>query len=179
MSQTLSPQELLTEGQTLYRAGDYQAAAQAFAAAENGFRFAEDPLSAAEMANNRSVALLKAGDAREAFLAVDGTQVTFEAAGDQRRWALALGNRAAALEASGRLDEAALDYQKSADLLKELGEHELRATVLQSLSTIQLRTRKPLQALATMQAGIENIKHPNLRQRILKRLLQVPFKMLE
>ena len=57
MNQTLSPQELLIEGQTMYRAGDYQSAAQAFAAAENSFNLIKDEASAAEMANNRSVAL--------------------------------------------------------------------------------------------------------------------------
>ena len=179
MNQALTPQEILAEGQAMYRAGDYLAAAQVFEAAENSFRLVDDPLSAAEMANNRSVALLQAGDAQDAFLAVDGTELIFKEAGDRRCWALALGNRAAALEAIDRLDEAALDYKKSADILKELEEHDLRAKVLQSLSAIQLRKKKPLQALATMQAGVENIEHPTLKQRILKRLLKIPLQIME
>ena len=98
---------------------------------------------------------------------------------DLRRQAFALGNRAAALEALGHLDDAAQDYENSANILKDIGEHELRADVLQSLSAIQLRTRKPLQALATMRAGIDNVEHPTLKQRLLKRLLNIPFRFLE
>ena len=163
----------------MYRAGDYQAAAQAFAAAESSFKLIKDEASAAEMANNKSVALLQAGDALGAFEAVDGTQSTFEQMGDLRRQALALGNRAAALEALGHLEDASQDYEYSANILKEIGEHELRADVLQSLSAVQLRTRNPLQAMATMRAGIEQVEHPTLKQRLLKRLLNIPFRLME
>jgi hypothetical protein len=50
--------------------------------------------------------------------------------------------------------------------------------VTQSISGLQLRTGKQLQAVATMQAGLEEIEKPTPKQRFLKRLLQVPFKML-
>jgi tetratricopeptide (TPR) repeat protein len=96
-----------------------------------------------------------------------------------RRQGLALGNLAAALEANGRLEEAVELYQQSADVLKQAGEDQLRANVMQSLSAVQLRTGRQLEALASMSAGLEDIKHPNPKQSILKRLLRIPFRMLD
>ena len=51
--------------------------------------------------------------------------------------------------------------------------------VIQSLSQLQFRTGRQLEALATMQSGIEDIKRPSLRQRMLKKLLKAPIKLLD
>ena len=178
MNQTRTPHQLYLEGQSAYRAKSFTSAAQYFVAAEIGYRAAGNELLAAEMANNASVAHLQAGDAQSAFLAVVGTEAIFTTAGDQHKAAMALGNQGAALEDLGDLELAAQNYTQSAELLKELGEHDLRASVLQSLSALQLRTGRSLQALATMQAGVDNLEKPNLKQRLLKRLLKVPFRLL-
>ena len=90
---------------------------------------------------------------------------------------MAIGNQAAALEALGRLEEAAANYERSAELLKGIGEDQLRATVMQSLSTLQLKMGRQLEALATMSAGLGGLKHPSPKQRIVKKLLQAPFKL--
>ncbi len=174
----LTPEQLAQEGQKKYQNGDYLAAAQSFEGAASGYRDQDDPLNAAEMENNRSVALLQAKDAPGALQAALDTDKVFAAAGDKRRQALALGNQAAALAALNRLDEAEAAYIQSGDLLKELGETDLRASVMQSLSQIQLRTGRQLEALATMQAGVTGVKKPSLRQRFLKRLLEIPSKFL-
>ncbi len=173
MDETLSPQQLASEGKSAYQQGNYPLAGQAFAAAAEGFRSAGDELSAAEMANNRSVVLLQAGDPQGALLAVEGTDVIFASAGDVRRQGMALANRGAALEAQGKLQEAIAVYQQAADLFKENGEHELRAPLMQSLAALQLRTGRRWQGLATMQAGLEETKSPSPRQSLLKKLLGV------
>jgi tetratricopeptide (TPR) repeat protein len=178
MSDTTSPQDLAKEGKSFYNRGEYQAAAQAFEAAAQQYRLAKDTLNAAEMANNCSVAHLQADDAQAALNAVQGTDDIFAQAGDIRRQGMALGNQAAALEALDRLEEAAETYLRAADVLKQAGEDKLRADVMQSLSMLQFRSGKQLQALASMKSGIDGIEHPSAKQKLIKNLLRVPFEML-
>jgi tetratricopeptide (TPR) repeat protein len=178
MSEAKSPQILAEEGKSAYQNGDYANAASLFEAAQQGYQTAEDALMAAEMANNASVAYLQGEDAEAALKAVEGTAALFAQASDLRRQGMALGNYAAALEALERNEEAAEYYQQSADVLQQAGEDQLRSNVLHSLSALQFRTGRQLQALASMQAGLEGVKKPNPRQRLLKRLLQIPFNML-
>lgn len=172
-----TPDQLAQEGKDAYQAGEVLRAADLFNAAAEGYSAQGDTLMAAEMANNRGVALLQANEAQAALDAVSGTDKVFEEVGDRLRLAMALGNQGAALDALKRLDEAERAYLRSAELLKELGEHDLRAPVMKSLSALQMRTGRQLEALATMQAGVEGMERPNLRQRILKKLLRIPFKL--
>jgi tetratricopeptide (TPR) repeat protein len=174
-----TPKELSKAGETAYQAGDYLEAAQHFEVAAMGHAAQGENLMAAEMSNNQSVALLQAGEAQAALESATDTDDIFAVAGDTRRQAMAIGNQAAALDALGRLEEAEEAYQRSAALFTEIGEDKLRANVMQSLSQLQLRTGRQLEALATMQSGIEDIKRPSLRQRILKKLLKTPFKLLD
>ena len=175
---TLTPEQLAREGTEAYKKGDFLAAAQAFQAAAESYAAGGDHLNAAEMKNNCSVAYLQAGEAEAALRAVEGTVEVFAAAGDLRRQGLAAGNLGAALEELDRFEEAAQAYQQSAEALEKAGEDALRAHVMQSLSSVQLRTGKHLQAVANMQSGLEGVKRPTPQQRMLKRLLQIPFNML-
>ena len=176
--EVLSAEQLGREGENAYRRGDFGAAERSFLAAADSYRAAGQELMALEMQNNRSVVLLAAGRASEALQAAENCAEKFAEAGDVKRRALALGNQAAALEALKRLDEALLVYQQSADLLKRIGESELRLYVMQAISKIQFRSGRQLQALASMQAGVEGLKKPTLKQRLLKRLLRLPLSAL-
>ncbi len=178
MNEVLSPRQITREAKSAYRAGDYAAAAQSFEAARQGYLSADDIVMAAEMANNCSVSLLQAGDKDGALTAVEGTETVFLEAGDRKRQAMALGNQAAALEALDRLEKAEQAYWKSAEILKEIGEKDLRLSVMQSISALQLRTGRQLQAIASMYAGVENIDKPTPKQRFLKRLLGIPMQLL-
>jgi tetratricopeptide (TPR) repeat protein len=107
-----------------------------------------------------------------------GTAAIFAAANDLRRQGMALGNRAAALEALERPEEAIEAYQQSADVLEQAGEDQLRANVMNSLSMLQFRSGRQLQALASMQNGLEGVKKPSPRQKFLKQLVNIPFQMM-
>jgi len=173
-----NPNKLEKEGKTAFKKGNFEVAQNLFHEAEQSYLANNEILAAAEMANNRSVALLQSGDASSALEVVDGTDEIFAEAGDRRRQALAIGNKAAALEELESLDEAAEAYEISANLLKEIGEDDMRASVMQSLSAVQIKQGLQLQALATMHSGIDGIKHPNPKQRVVKKILQVPFSFL-
>jgi len=175
---TITPQQLEAEGSAAYRQGDFSKAAASFAAAQGGYETAGDELKSAEMANNRCVALLKADEPQAALEAVEGTIAVFRLAGDDRRHAMALGNRASALEALGESQAAMADFQESADLLKKVGADDLRMDVVKSLSALQLKTGHPIEALATMQAGVQGISKPNLKQRLLERLVSLPGRLM-
>lgn len=172
MSENLTSQELAKQATTAYRDGEYAVAAGLFARAAEGYARLGDALDAAEMRNNQSVALLQAGDAASALAVVQQTAVLFKEAGDIRRAGFALGNEAAALQALDRLDEALALYHQSADLLKQAGEDQMRATVLQSISALQVKTGKYIDAVASMQNGLAGVEKPSLKQKILKALLR-------
>jgi tetratricopeptide (TPR) repeat protein len=177
-AEVLTVQQLISEAQAAYHRGDYLEAARLFEHASQQYTHSGDELAAAEMANNQSVALLQSGNAQAALAAVGDTASLFAARGDIRRQAMALGNQAAALDALNRLPEALAAYQQSADLLHQIGETDLRAYVMQSISKIQFRTGRQMEALATMQVGVEGIQHPTLKQRFLKRLLRIPMRWM-
>lgn len=175
---TASPQQLDQEGKDLYQKGEYLEAALTFAAAGKAYQAIGELIMTAEMANNCSVAYLQAGDGQAALDAVVGTDQVFAAQGDLRRQGMALGNRASALDALGDKENAADFYQQSADILQQCGEQELRAKVLQSLSALELKHGKQIDALFTMKAGLDGIEKPSFKQRILKKLLKLPMKYL-
>jgi hypothetical protein len=99
-------------------------------------------------------------------------------AGDFRRQSLALGNQAAALEALNQTDEALQKYNQCADLLKQTGEPDYRAHVLKSISALQMKTGHQLEALASMNAALDNKKQLSLQERFIKKLIRIPFDMM-
>ena len=173
MTEVFSPQQLSMDGQSAYQRGDYLAAAEAYHAAVRGYEASGEILTAAEMRNNLSVVLNRAGDTQAALSAVDGTPAIFAGARDLRRQGIALGNLASALETLKRFPEAVQAYEQASDLLGQCGESDLRAHVLKSLSMLRLRSGRSLEALVTMQSGLESLPRPTIPQRILKRLMQI------
>jgi tetratricopeptide (TPR) repeat protein len=174
----ISPQQLADEGQAEYNRANYLEAARLYRAAADSYLSSGDKLTAAEMANNCSVSYLKGGNAEAALEATIGTDLLFAEKGDRLRQAMALGNQASAWEGLNQLDKAMSTYSESAELLNSLGEAELRAYVLQSISAIQLRRGQFFEAYATMGAGVMGLEKPNLSQKILKSLIQLPFKFI-
>jgi tetratricopeptide (TPR) repeat protein len=177
MTEAISAEKLAKDGKSAYQRGEYLEAAKTFEAARQAYTTMEDKLDAAEMANNASVAYLKAGEAEAALAVVEGTAEIFAEANDLRRHGMALGNQAAALEALEKDEEAMAFYEQSAELLSQAGEDQLRASVMQSLSMLQFQKGRQLQALVTMQAGLEGVKRPNPKQSLLKKLLNIPINM--
>ncbi len=171
-------EQIVEQAKTAYQDEDYSQAAELYRSAQKEYAAALDPLAAAEMANNCSVALLKSGDARGALQAVEGTDAVFSQANDVKRQAMALANKAAALDALKKYPEALELYEQSSDLLKQIGESELRAYVLKSISSVQLRQGKQLEAIASMQASLDNNPNPGVKDRFVKRLIQQVFKLL-
>ncbi len=169
---------IIAAGNAAYQKGDYASAANHFEKARESFSDSGDLINAAEMANNLSVALLKMNDGEGALAAASGTEKIFQEIHDIRREAVSLGNQAAALELLGDPERALELYEKCSILLKETDEKELRAYVLSSISALQLKTGKQFQAIASMDAALDNKEQLTLKEKFLKKLLKVPFQML-
>jgi len=178
MSDLIIAKGTIEKAKMAYQAGEYLEAAEHYRKAAEEYATAGDRSGEAEMLNNCCVALLKGGKVDRALQAAQGTDLIFAQVGDKRRQALSLGNQASALEALGRLREAAELYQSSASLLKEVGDAEMRATVLRSLVQIQLRTRKYIQALVSMQLALDLKSHLTPQETLLKKLLSVALRTL-
>jgi tetratricopeptide (TPR) repeat protein len=169
----LSPQQSSQNGLAHFQAGDFKAAKDDFLHAIDGYNLLDDKLSVAEVNNNLSTVYLKLGDASAAWKVVAGSDVVFENAGDIRRQALALGNQAAVLEALGKLPQAVEKYESCADLLKQVGDRDNRAIVLQALSQLQLRMGRQLEAITNMQISLDNKPKLSLREQVLNKLLAI------
>jgi len=173
-----NPQELAKQAKSAYQSRQYLEAAQLFESAANLYTSLGDAINAAEMASNRSVSLLQAGDAKGALMALSGVEQVFEQAGDTRRQAVVVGNEAAALEAMNLIKPALEKYKHCSELLKQAGDTEARAVVLKTISQLQMRSGHQLEALATMDAALEQQKNLSLKERFLKKLLKIPFQMM-
>jgi tetratricopeptide (TPR) repeat protein len=173
MTNTLPPQEIADQAKKTYQAGDYMQAAQEFAEAASVFAGTGDALMAAEMKNNQSVALLLAGETQAALEAVEGTEKTFGAAEDFRRQGMALANQATALQALKQVKESIECFQRAGVALEKAGEGDLRADVMQQLSMLHLRRFKFYDAVLALQSGLAGVKNPNMRQRLMKKVLFV------
>lgn len=178
MTDTTAAKRITSQAQNAYNRKDYQGAAHLFRQAADSYLASGELLTAAEMLNNCCVALLQAENYQEALDCVLGTDETFARAGDLRRQAMALGNRAAALEGLKKFKEAEEYYQRSADLFRELHDTESYAAVMQSLSRVQIRQGHQLEALASMQSGMNQLKKPSITQRLVKKILRLPLDYL-
>lgn len=159
-------------GKQAFEEGQYDAAAQKFQEAVDGYASRSDELNAAEMKNNLSVALLKTGRAQAALDAVLGTEQVFARANDPKREGMAFGNQAAALEELKRWDEALAAYDRSAQLFGEAGEGDLRALVLKSAAAIKLRRGKVSESAFKMIGSLDAKDKPSIFERLLRSILR-------
>ncbi|MHC1741315.1 MAG: tetratricopeptide repeat protein [Anaerolineaceae bacterium] len=112
-----------------------------------------NPLDIAEMKNNLCVALLRNSQFQEALNIVLGTDLIFSQAGEIQKQGIALANIASVYEALKEYDLAAQAYAQAIECFKQSGDKKLRSITLRSLSDLQLRSGKQLQAIASLQAS--------------------------
>lgn len=178
---TATPDTLETLAQRAlqaFRQGRFADAVDGFESVRQAQAAAGNQPAAAEAANNLSVALLQSGRPADARRVVEGTVEVFERAGDGLRAAQAIGNLAAAAEACGDLPAAEQAYLEAARRFAVLGDAESQASVLASLSQLQLKRGRPMEALATMQAGLDQKPRRGLRDRWLRSLLKLPGRLI-
>lgn len=130
----------------------YQQAIDGFKQCLQVYKESDDDLSIAEMQNNLCVTYVQLKNGDEALSSVQDTDKVFAAHGDLKKQAMALANTASALELLHRNEEALDLYQRALDLFKEVGEKEMRTSILRRVADLQLKSRRELQAMASMEA---------------------------
>jgi tetratricopeptide (TPR) repeat protein len=173
-----SPAILEDQARRAYQNADYSGAVSLYEQAQNAYATAGDELKAAEMANDRAVALLQENRPEYAYQASLGTEKVFEKAGDNLRYGMAIGNQATALEELGRFEEALSFYRKSASLFETEDENEYRAHVLKRISALHFKQGRKLEAIAAMEAALALKTKPTISERITKGLFGVLSRML-
>ena len=171
----MNPTALAEQGKHEYGEGAYIAAADLFLQAAQAFTDAQDELNAAEMKNNQSVALLKAGKAEAALHATDGTEEIFQKAGDLKRQGIAVANRAAALEGLKKLSEAMDEYNRAANIFEEAGEGDMHSIVRKATAEIFLKRGYIGNTQVDVLDSLRLVEKPTFTQRILKFMMRLGF----
>lgn len=160
-------------GKEEYGQTNYKAAAALFAQAAQAYESLQDDLNVAEMKNNQSVALLQAGNAKEALQATDGTETVFQKAGDLKRQGIAVSNRGAALEGLKKWKEALAEYDRAAALFEEAGEGDMHSIVRKAAANINLKHMKVLDSQMDVMDSLRLVEKPTLTQRFMKFLMRI------
>jgi len=169
------PVALVEQGNQEYGSGNYVVAAGLFLQAAQAYADKQDELNAAKQKNNQSVALYKAGKAKEALQATDGTEEVFKKAGDLKGQGFAVGNRATALEKLKRYDEALAEYERAANLLEQAGEGDMHSAVRTAAANLNLKRGRITAAQMDVYDSMRLAEKPNLTRRILKFFKRIGF----
>jgi tetratricopeptide (TPR) repeat protein len=170
-------QQLDDQAMALFKEDEFDQAAALFQQAAEKYQESGESNLAAEARNNQSVALLQAGNPEDALAAALGTETIFAAAGDIVRQAQALGNQAAAHEALHHLDQAASLYLQAAEIFKSSNEFEFYSLVMKNVSSIRMRQRKLLDSLFAMNQALSVKPKLTFRERIIRSLSNLAFRM--
>ena len=162
-------------GKKEYAKGAYLAAAKFFAQAGQAYENANDPLNAAAMKNNQSVALLQGGKADDALKATEGTEEIFAGAGDLKRQGIAIANRAAALEGLKKWQEALAEYDRAASLFEQAGEGDMHSTVRKASANIHLKFGHVNSTQMDVYDSLRLVENPTFAQRIMRFLKRSGF----
>ena len=174
-----SPDKLATQAKKAFKEKRYSDALEGFYAAREGYLLDENVLNAAEMSNNLCVVMLQIDQPHEALKIVEDTPKLFLELGDEAHSAMAYGNLASALEACGKFDEAASALGEAIEGFRRLDDQENLLYSAKALSELQLRQGKALEAVASMQTGLEKQKGLGLKHRLLRRLLDIPSRLID
>lgn len=172
MSNT-TPAALAEQGKKEYEKGNYPSAANVFLQAAQAYESANDILNSAEMKNNRSVALLQAGKAREALQATEGTEEIFAKANDLKRQGIAISNRAAALEGLKKWGEALAEYERAASIFEQAGAGDMHSVVRKASANVHIKRGHLHNTQMDIYDSLRLVEKPTFTQRMMKFLMRL------
>ncbi len=172
-----TPDELEKQGMKLYRDGRFEDAAAAFAQAHQSFLAAGIKPRAAQAANDRGVAARQAARFEEAEAAFVQAKNLFEELGDFKAQGQVVGNLGALAESRDHNEQAVELYKEAIALFEKAGAADMAGETWRALSRLRMKQGKWFQALGAYDAGLDQIKHPSLTDRVLRRLLRTTHKL--
>ncbi|MGB1286841.1 MAG: tetratricopeptide repeat protein [Aggregatilineales bacterium] len=162
--------DLKTKGEKLYYQHDYEAAARTFQEARDLYDTAGDEEKVAEMKVNTGLTHRALGESQQALEIMQDALRTFQKLDKPLQVARVMGNLGGVYSALNDKEQAYETYREAADIFLAEGENELYSETLLALGGLQMRDGKVFMAAATYQIGLEGIKNPTGRQKLLMRL---------
>ncbi len=162
---------LKDEGMQLYREGRFEEAAAKFAEAQQAFAAMNDQKEVAECVNNRGVCFRQAAKFDEAVTAFEEARPIFQTLNDSMGEAQVIGNMAALAESKGDAEQAEELYLQAIEMFTRAGAQDYVKDTYTTLSKLKLRRRDIMGAMTAFDAGLEQLDHPNLIERMARKIL--------
>lgn len=169
---------LKDQGIRMFRFGEYEEATELFQNAHTLFEELGDERGQAEMLNNLGAIHTQEERWDEAAQAFNQAMAAFQSLQDQVGQAQTLGNLGTMYRYQGDSDSAVEHLKKAIDLFHDAGERGKEAVTLRLLSRIRLGQARWLEALHFYDLSLACVQPPGIKERFLRRLLQIPFTLL-
>jgi len=171
-------EDLKEEGIRLFRFGDYDEAAELFDEAHSLYVELGDAKGQAEMLNNLGAIHTQEGRWNEAAESFNQAKEIFDSLGDKDGQAQTVGNLGTMYRHQGDKENAVDHLRSAADLFHEAGERSKEAATLRVMSRIRLGQARWFEALHFYDLSLACVQPPGAKERILRRLIQIPLNML-
>lgn len=152
---------------------DYEEAAETFRQAIAAYDAGAVPDMAAEMKVNLGLALHSSGESEAALEPMGEAYDTFSAMQDKQRLAQVLGNMARIYAKLDNSEQALTNYREASAMFMDVGDEENYGQTLLALADLHLRNGNAMLAASVFEMGLDHIKHPTTRQRMMKQLMKV------
>ena len=169
---------LKEQGIKLFRYGEYGEAAEFFEKAAKLYEEAGDQKGQAEMLNNVGAVRTQEEEWDGAAAAFAQAKSMFESLGDEDGQAQTLGNLGTMYRHQGDGDAAVEHLKEAVELFRKIGDREKQAATLRLVSRIRLGQARWLEALHFYDLSLACVEPQGIKERTLRRLLQIPFGML-
>ncbi|TKJ27712.1 MAG: hypothetical protein CEE40_12900 [Chloroflexi bacterium B3_Chlor] len=169
---------LKERGMKLFRFGEYEEAASLFGEAHALYVDLNDEKGQGETLNNLGAVRTQEGHWDQAAEAFDKARQIFESLGDKNGEAQTLGNLGTMYRHRGDKEGAVEHLKAAADLFHETGGREMESATLRAISRIRLGQAKWFEALHFYDLSLASAEPPGVKERILRRLIQIPLNML-
>ncbi|CAG0980830.1 hypothetical protein ANRL3_02121 [Anaerolineae bacterium] len=167
----MDARQIKDEGLKLYREARYEEAAAKFVEAQQAFVAAGDLKEAAECINNRGVCWRQAAKFDEATAAFEEALTAFQGLNDAMGEGQVLGNLAALADSRGDGKQALELYQQAVVIFEKLDAQDYVKDTYTAISKLQLKQRNFMGAIASFDAGLEQLDKPNLVERLARKIL--------
>jgi len=166
------------EGMKLFRSAEYEEAVASFDQAHALYVELDNARGQGEMLNNLGAIHTQEGQWEEAIEAFNKARAIFESLEDEDGQAQTLGNLGTTYRHQGDKETSVEYLKQAANLFHETGDPKKEATTLRVISRIRLGQARWFEALHFYDLSLACVKPPGLKERILRRLVQIPLNML-
>ena len=166
-----SADELKEQGIKQFMQQDFEQAADTYRQAAEAYEDEGVADMVAEMQVNLGLALHSIGEYDDALEQMNEALAIFRQMNDASRTAQALGNMARVYARLGNSEQAITNYREASAIFMAEGDEENYGQTVLAIADLQLRGGNIMQAAATYEVGLDFVKNPNARQKMMKSLL--------